>query len=321
MISFISLELICRLILLLWHAKMFFSLSHVFHRRRGEQQQRRAKKPKWLWYLPSKISLHVLSCLYFISMKMKWKWEFFFAFSPALILMKFQFALCARIEQEKKKKQSFIYDISSHRISTTFQRGGKTHSGKFLTKSTFPVHLSSRRNSFSENLLIDASYEENLIIWCFSRATNSMYTTSPAMPARRWKLKALRFSITRKNWRKTPNLFSPCCPTTPSCKTLMKKWLKMASTVTHSSSTRRLLIPMCRNMSRKLWAKLALDLSMRLFRVSKLMSAWKVNIHDEKLFCFARLLGGVMGAQNATLTFMVGGTEAEYNGVKDFLGG
>lgn len=28
-----------------------------------------------------------------------------------------------------------------------------------------------------------------------------------------------------------------------------------------------------------------------------------------------------MGAQNATLTFMVGGTTEEYDGVKEFLGG
>lgn len=34
-----------------------------------------------------------------------------------------------------------------------------------------------------------------------------------------------------------------------------------------------------------------------------------------------RILGGVMGAQNATLTFMVGGTTEEYEGVKEFLGG
>lgn len=47
-----------------------------------------------------------------------------------------------------------------------------------------------------------------------------------------------------------------------------------------------------------------------------------------KLFVFSistttirRLLGGVMGAQNATLTFMVGGTTEEYDGVKEFLGG
>lgn len=38
-------------------------------------------------------------------------------------------------------------------------------------------------------------------------------------------------------------------------------------------------------------------------------------------FVDAPVSGGVMGAQNATLTFMVGGTEEEYNKVKGFLEG
>jgi len=38
-------------------------------------------------------------------------------------------------------------------------------------------------------------------------------------------------------------------------------------------------------------------------------------------FVDAPVSGGVMGAQNATLTFMVGGTEEEYNRVKGFLEG
>lgn len=38
-------------------------------------------------------------------------------------------------------------------------------------------------------------------------------------------------------------------------------------------------------------------------------------------FVDAPVSGGVMGAQNATLTFMVGGTEDEYNHVKGFLEG
>lgn len=38
-------------------------------------------------------------------------------------------------------------------------------------------------------------------------------------------------------------------------------------------------------------------------------------------FVDAPVSGGVMGAQNATLTFMVGGTEDEYNRVKGFLEG
>lgn len=38
-------------------------------------------------------------------------------------------------------------------------------------------------------------------------------------------------------------------------------------------------------------------------------------------FVDAPVSGGVMGAQNATLTFMVGGTKEEYEHVKDFLGG
>lgn len=37
-------------------------------------------------------------------------------------------------------------------------------------------------------------------------------------------------------------------------------------------------------------------------------------------FVDAPVSGGVMGAQNATLTFMVGGTTEEYDGVKEFLG-
>lgn len=39
--------------------------------------------------------------------------------------------------------------------------------------------------------------------------------------------------------------------------------------------------------------------------------------------CFidAPVSGGVIGAENATLTFMVGGTEAEYNAVKSLLEG
>jgi 3-hydroxyisobutyrate dehydrogenase len=38
-------------------------------------------------------------------------------------------------------------------------------------------------------------------------------------------------------------------------------------------------------------------------------------------FVDAPVSGGVMGAQNATLTFMVGGTTEEFEHVKDFLGG
>lgn len=38
-------------------------------------------------------------------------------------------------------------------------------------------------------------------------------------------------------------------------------------------------------------------------------------------FVDAPVSGGVMGAQNATLTFMVGGTTEEYNRVKGFLEG
>lgn len=38
-------------------------------------------------------------------------------------------------------------------------------------------------------------------------------------------------------------------------------------------------------------------------------------------FVDAPVSGGVMGAQNATLTFMVGGTPEEFEKVKDFLGG
>lgn len=38
-------------------------------------------------------------------------------------------------------------------------------------------------------------------------------------------------------------------------------------------------------------------------------------------FVDAPVSGGVMGAQNATLTFMVGGTTDEYNRVKGFLEG
>jgi 3-hydroxyisobutyrate/3-hydroxypropionate dehydrogenase len=38
-------------------------------------------------------------------------------------------------------------------------------------------------------------------------------------------------------------------------------------------------------------------------------------------FVDAPVSGGVMGAQNATLTFMVGGTAEEYNKVKGFLEG
>lgn len=38
-------------------------------------------------------------------------------------------------------------------------------------------------------------------------------------------------------------------------------------------------------------------------------------------FVDAPVSGGVMGAQNATLTFMVGGTEEEFNRVKGFLEG
>lgn len=36
-------------------------------------------------------------------------------------------------------------------------------------------------------------------------------------------------------------------------------------------------------------------------------------------FVDAPVSGGVIGAENATLTFMVGGTEAEYNAVKSLL--
>lgn len=38
-------------------------------------------------------------------------------------------------------------------------------------------------------------------------------------------------------------------------------------------------------------------------------------------FIDAPVSGGVIGAENATLCFMVGGTDAEYNAVKSFLEG
>lgn len=38
-------------------------------------------------------------------------------------------------------------------------------------------------------------------------------------------------------------------------------------------------------------------------------------------FVDAPVSGGVMGAENATLTFMVGGTKAEYDAVKNILEG
>lgn len=49
--------------------------------------------------------------------------------------------------------------------------------------------------------------------------------------------------------------------------------------------------------------------------VQKIVSAKGASFVD------APVSGGVMGAQNATLTFMVGGTSDEYNRVKGFLEG
>lgn len=49
--------------------------------------------------------------------------------------------------------------------------------------------------------------------------------------------------------------------------------------------------------------------------VQKIVSAAGASFVD------APVSGGVMGAQNATLTFMVGGTTEEYNRVKGFLEG
>lgn len=52
-----------------------------------------------------------------------------------------------------------------------------------------------------------------------------------------------------------------------------------------------------------------------IFKVQQLVKSKGASFID------APVSGGVIGAENATLTFMVGGTEAEYNAVKSLLEG